>query len=129
MMKKVTRQPDLLHLYDELSPEWTLFEPIPGYNGTGKAFRNSRYVVVFRDLGGHPDAPRVVHLSIHDHERTNRHNWRDLQRIKNEAVEIYPPDRYLVDAANQYHLWCFDRSVLIDGTGIGFAERLTSRHS
>jgi hypothetical protein len=27
---------------------------------------------------------------------------------ENQAVEIYPQERYLVDTANQYHLWVFE---------------------
>ena len=40
------------------------------------------------------------------------HDWRDLQRIKNEligrdreAVELYPAEARLVDTSNQYHLF------------------------
>lgn len=41
-------------------------------------------------------------------------DWRHFQQIKNEligpnfeAFELYPLEARLVDAANQYHLWCF----------------------
>ena len=60
-----------------------------------------------------PDAGRWVHLSIKRRDRGAIHDWRDLQRIKNEivgpeaeAVELYPAESRLLDAANQYHLWC-----------------------
>lgn len=61
-----------------------------------------------------PDAPAVVHLSIKRNDRGVVHDWRDLQRIKNElvgpecsAIEMYPPEHLLVDCANQFHLWVF----------------------
>jgi hypothetical protein len=78
-------------------------------------FANSRYhVAVWHD--GDRDHPmgEWVHLSIKDHDRSARHDWRDLQRIKNElvgpefeAIEIYPAESRLVDTANQYHLFVF----------------------
>jgi hypothetical protein len=56
----------------------------------------------------------MVHLSIKRNDKAPIHDWRDLQRIKNElvgpdaeAVELYPAEERLVDTANQYHLWCF----------------------
>jgi hypothetical protein len=59
------------------------------------------------------------------------HDWRDLQRIKNElvgpeceAVELYPAESRLVDTANQYHLWAdADPTYRF---GLGFNMRLTS---
>jgi hypothetical protein len=85
------------------------------YTGFQKMFVNSRYTVLWRNFdveqwqftGG-------VHLSIRRNDREPVHDWRDLQRIKNElvgkeveALELYPKDSRLVDAANQFHLWCF----------------------
>lgn len=56
----------------------------------------------------------VIHLSIKRRDRHPIHDWRHLQRIKNElvgteydAVELYPAERRKVDTANQYHLWVF----------------------
>ena len=73
----------------------------------------------------------MIHLSIRNADRSARHDWRDFQRIKNqlagpewEAVEIYPAESRLVDAANQYHLWCFQFTF-----GIGFARRLVLRQA
>jgi hypothetical protein len=76
---------------------------------------NSRYhVAIWYD--GAPDHPmgEWAHLSIKDHDRSARHDWRDLQRIKNElvgpeyeAIEIYPAESRLVDTCNQYHLYVF----------------------
>lgn len=87
---------------------------------------NSRYQVsVFE---GHSiEYGPMVHLSIKTHDKTARHDWRDLQRIKNEicgreceAVELYPAESRLVDTANQYHLFVF-RDYKFP---FGFHERL-----
>jgi hypothetical protein len=57
----------------------------------------------------------LVHLSIKRIDKKPVHDWRDLQRIKNqllgeecEAMELYPAESRLVDTANQYHLWGYD---------------------
>jgi len=83
--------------------------------------RNSRYLVMVNHaapgesnhLNGDPP-PNVVHLSIKRHDQEPFQDWRDLQRIKNElvgpeneAVQLYPRESRLVDAANQVHLWVF----------------------
>lgn len=84
---------------------------------------------VFRVQDG-PDDEVMVHLSIKNHERTALHDWRHLQAIKNEvcgaeryAVEIYPPESRLVDAANEYHLWVFPLGFELP---FGFADALLS---
>ena len=77
-----------------------------------QAWVNSRYqVLVFR----YTDMPLFVHLSIKRQDRGSLHDWRDLQRIKNElagtsceAAELYPSEDRLKDAANQYHLWVLE---------------------
>jgi hypothetical protein len=68
---------------------------------------NHRYQVTRTELGG-----GWLHLSIKRHDRRPIRDWRAFQRIKNElagaereAVELYPAERRLHDAANQYHLW------------------------
>lgn len=79
----------------------------------------------------------LVHLSIKRVDKQCVHDWRDLQRIKNElvgpeceAVELYPAESRLVDSANQYHLWCindptfrfgfgFNGGRLVDDSSIG----------
>lgn len=76
----------------------------------------------------HPEMGRIVHLSICRLDRAAVHDWRHLQRIKNElvgpqieAIELYPAEARLVDAANQFHLWCFPDVPVIP---VGFTERL-----
>ena len=75
---------------------------------------NSRYQVF--GYPGEAPAPfgRYVHLSIKTHDRQARHDWRDMQRIKNElcgeeaeAVELFPAESRMVDTSNQYHLFVF----------------------
>lgn len=80
--------------------------------GFTEVWKNSRYQVWIRRPSS--EYGELIHLSIKRNDRNPLHDWRDLQRIKNEilgkeeeAVELYPAESRLVDAANQYHLWCF----------------------
>lgn len=92
---------------------------------------NSLYQVNIRTLDPKESGfwPQVKHLSIKRRDKRVIHDWRDLQRIKNElvgseceAIEIYPAESRLVDTANQYHLWVFnDPSFRFP---MGFGERL-----
>ena len=57
---------------------------------------------------------KIVHLSIKRIDRDVIHDWRELQRIKNElmgeeymGVEVYPFEENLRDGANQFHIWVF----------------------
>lgn len=80
-----------------------------------RVYRNNRYQVHIREIGSPADTwPEMIHLSIKRVDKEVIHDWRDLQRIKNElvgpeheAVELYPAESRLVDEANQYHLWVF----------------------
>jgi|TARA_R100001163_G_scaffold52078_1_gene39455 hypothetical protein len=76
----------------------------------------------------------VIHLSVKTHDKEPIRDWRDMQRIKNElvgeeheAVELYPAESRLVDTANQYHMWVFDKPVS-DGAyyPFGFHDRLVN---
>jgi len=90
-------------------------------------YRNSRYqVTVYTGACG--ELGPYLHLSLKVHDRSARHDWRDLQRIKNEicgadceAVELFPAERRLVDTANQYHLYVFQPGFRLP---FGFNERL-----
>lgn len=84
---------------------------------------NDRYVVIVRR---YPDGA-AMHLSIRRQDRGAARDWRDFQQIKNEiagpdveAVELYPAESRLVDAANQYHLWCMAPGVRLP---FGYRER------
>lgn len=81
--------------------------------GFDEIWVNSRYTV----LVGRKDTElgELTHLSFKRNDRNPLHDWRDIQRLKNEilgpeeeACELYPAESRLVDGANQYHLWCFN---------------------
>jgi hypothetical protein len=91
---------------------------------------NNRYaVLVGRIEPG--EWPAMLHLSIRRLDREAIHDWRELQRIKNEvvgpeheAVELYPAEDRLMDAANQYHLWVLEDPKL--RFPFGYRERIVS---
>lgn len=133
MGKKYHRRPGRTR--DQLP--WTAFARMqdikePG-GGTATVYANSRYVVIKSTaLPTDPTLPPLVHLSIRRRvDRSAIHDWRDLQRIKNELVgreceglELYPAEERLVDTANQYHLWVFASSTF--RISIGYHERLVA---
>ncbi len=100
--------------------EWTPFKPGDvddlnrrlaehGQAPEDAVYLNSIYQVNVRrvDAPGWPCG--VIHLSIKTRDKRPLHDWRDLQRIKNEivgpeheAVELYPAESRLVDTSNQY---------------------------
>jgi hypothetical protein len=96
---------------------------------TQEMWKNSRYTVTIdRDTLQPTGWPKIVHLIVkrNDRECPREERWRDFQRIKteligpeHEAVELYPAESRVVDAANSWHLW-----VLMDEVGFpfGFAE-------
>lgn len=101
---------------------------IPGYL---PIYRNSRFQVQAAMMNAAPFG-RIVWLSIKRIDREPMHDWRELQRIKNEiigaeieAVEIYPAESRVVDTSNQYHLWCF-----VDGFKLpfGYKNRVMIEH-
>ena len=66
----------------------------------------------------------VVWLSIKRIDKEPIHDWRDLQRIKNDicgpesnAMEIYPAESRLMDTSNQYHLFAFQNPIPIGFVG------------
>lgn len=69
----------------------------------------------------------LLWLSIVRKDRKAIHDWRHLQRIKNElcgpereAIELYPQESRLVDTNNQYHLFVLPEGMI---TPVGYAER------
>ncbi len=96
---------------------WTPFKeasihPEVTKEGFGQCWKNSRYTVLRRDVPSQQG--QLVHLSIKRNDKNPMHDWRDMQRIKNEllgpeeeAMELYPAESRLIDTANQYHLFCF----------------------
>lgn len=81
----------------------------------GETYLNDTYQVVIVDAKVlAEDFPPMWHLSIKRLDKGPIHDWRDLQKIKNELVgaenegmELYPAESRLVDSANQYHLFVF----------------------
>lgn len=84
-------------------------------------YRNSRYQVAVRRHptdDGEGGMVEMVHLSIKRVDQLPVHDWRDLQRIKNEligpeceGIELYPAESRVTDTANQYHLWVVNSST------------------
>ena len=125
---------------------WTPFRPIEApadslannrawaQDGVARWFANSIYVVRMIALRGEPPFGTTVCLTIRTHDHQPRHDWRELQRIKNElmgksveAVEVYPAEERLVDNSNYYHLFCFPQLATEDGwLPFGFTERLVT---
>lgn len=63
---------------------------------------------------------KITYLSIRRNDRAPAHDWTDFQAIKNffcgesrEAIEIYPAQAGLVDAANQYHLFVMPENWVV----------------
>lgn len=85
------------------------------------AFRNNKYngwLWEFEDGS--------CHVSFKRNDRAAARDWREFMAIKNdlvgldrEAVEIYPSEFNLVDAANEYHLWIYPRGFMCE---MGFEE-------
>lgn len=115
---------------------WTPFEdaampddPVLRAEGFHAVKKNSRYTVWIR-RPANSQGP-LIHLSIKRNDKNPMHDWRDLQRIKNEilgpeeeAVELYPAESRLVDSANQYHLWSF-KGMRVP---FGYTERVVMEH-
>ena len=116
---------------------WTPFEasilpdhPVNRLDPPAASYINSRYQVTVYVRDAVPPFGPIAHLSIKTHDRAARHDWRDLQRIKNEicgpecdAVEIYPAESKLVDTSNQYHLFVFGEGYRLP---FGFQTRLVA---
>lgn len=94
--------------------------------GLQAAYLNRFYSVqVFHQTA--KDGLEMTHLMVRRHDAQPIRTWKDLQRIKNEltdptrvAVEVFPPQNELVDAANILHLWVFPQGVKL-GFGLGLS--------
>lgn len=101
-------------------------------NLVNREAKSDIYLNNLYQVNRYDEHPEVIWLSIKRLDKSPVHDWRHLQRIKNElvgaeheAIEIYPSESRLVDTANQYHLWVFkDATYRIP---LGFNEgRLTA---
>ena len=96
-----------------------------------KIYLNNLYQVAVYEHEETEHFPAYWHLSIKRVDRSAKHDWRHLQRIKNElcgieneGVELYPAESRLVDTANQFHLWVFCNPTM--RFQFGFTERAVS---
>lgn len=95
---------------------------IPGWTPPVSVWRSKLYFVqVFEHDGG------VIRLTINRTMCDNRGNWLDgitwdeLYRIKNklgysdrQAIEIFPPEKDLVNVANMRHIWILPTPVPVN---------------
>lgn len=79
---------------------------------THAVFKNDQYQVALRRWVSTEGGPDMIQLSVKRLDREPLHDWRDLQRIKNEltdpeyeGVELYPAESRRVDSANETHLF------------------------
>lgn len=119
--------------YEGLSEAYLQYKQEMG----ARVFKNSIYQVEVSFQEMPPPFGRVTYLSIKTRDKQPRHDWRELQRIKNElvgeeveAVELYPAETRLVDTSNQYHLYCFPE-LQFEGKKFpfGYRERLVAEGS
>lgn len=98
-----------------LDPDPERHEEMCRESETDFVMMNSRYQVNVRFLYNpeHPGDRKkaMIHLSWKRLDKQAVHDWREIQRMKNEicgrereAFELYPPESKLVDTSNQYHL-------------------------
>lgn len=109
-----------------------LAEKILAREKASKCFRNNLYQVVVTQLPQLQNGPAVIWLSIKRNDRHPIHDWRDLQRIKNELVgpenegiELYPSESRVIDEANQYHLYVFKDPGFSLGLGWNVGRRVS----
>ena len=104
-------------LSDVALEPWTPFvrSDLPGFP-EAEVYLNSRYQVLVTRFDIESPFGECIHLSLKLRDKKAWHDWRDMQRIKNElvgpeceAVELFPAESRLMDTANQYHLWCFPK--------------------
>jgi len=96
-----------------------------------KIMQNDLYEVWIFDNPGGDGWPEMWWLSIKRRDKHPIHDWRHLQRIKNEligreneGVELYPAESRKVDGANQYHLFVLKEKGM--AFPFGFCGRLVT---
>ncbi len=95
------------------SGDWGLWERVenphrlrPGWLGeVDHVRRNKVFAVLVRDVRF------AVHLAVSS-LTGDRPTWHEMQRIKTElagpdatGIEVYPPEREIVDQADMFHIW------------------------
>lgn len=91
-------------------------------------YRNSKYTVAIRKKLSEKFGVEITHLDIKRNDKAAVHDWRELQRIKNElcgpeceGIELYPKESRLVDTANSYHIYVFPEGHMVP---VGWTERI-----
>jgi hypothetical protein len=99
---------------------WKTAKKFANEERDSEMWKNSEYTVTMyrgkaADFVIHVDELKgqCDYISIRRNDREPCRSWTDFQAIKNQMVgedregfEIYPAQRRLVDAANQYHIIC-----------------------
>jgi len=74
---------------------------------------NGKYAAMTREIN--TEWGKIIHCAVRNAEGTEI-SWKDKQWIKDSlfgkdrmAIEVFPSDNRLVDAANMYHLWVFPK--------------------
>lgn len=85
-----------------------------------KAWSDGEYAVMSRQID--TEWGKVDHVCIRNVDSTDI-PWAAKQRIKNElfgrertAIEVFPAESQLVDAANMYHLWVLPEKMQLPFT-------------
>ena len=96
--------------------DWSPFRRVEAIeHDVARIYVNSRYqATVYPPSSPGSGWPPVVHISFKHVLNIAITDFRDMQLIKNELVgpqsyciQIFPPEDFLVDTSNQYHLWVF----------------------
>lgn len=97
-----------------------------------EVWKNNLYQVIKKPVKTLPKGwSEMIHLSIRRLDRHPLRDWRHFQRIKNElvgpeneAIEIYPSEKRLVDTANEFHLWVFKSTEVM--IPVGYFTRMVT---
>ena len=111
--------------------EWTKFEKMkvnPDLVGhVDEVWKNNRYEVQLEFMDKKKGKDGFVWLQLKDVNKEAIHDWREMQKIKNEimgdereAVELFPAESRLVDTSNQFHLFVMP---LGEKCGFGYGQR------
>lgn len=131
--KHPTRKPQAWTPFAEADGSWSAMDPeitarVMAREPPQRIYKNSLYTVTVSPSrmlteGGEP----LLHLDVKRNDKAAIHDWRHLQRIKNElvgpeheAIEVYPAESRLVDTANSFHLWVLPPGAKVP---VGWTER------
>jgi len=113
--------------------KWTKFEQVMEHpclkKNVDEVWLNNQYEVHLEFMDKEKGKDGLVWLQLKDIvTKEARHDWREMQRIKNEimgdereAVELFPAESRLVDTSNQFHLFVMPVGEQM-GFGYGYRE-------